>query len=100
MRLPTVGAGVEHPSHLFWLTLPSDGVATAFIAHLRARGVSSVRHYVPLHLSDMGRRFGGREGDCPTVEDFAARLVRLPLYATITAEETTRVIDACLGFGP
>ncbi len=100
VRLPTIAPGVEHPSHLFWLTLPSEGAATAFIAHLRARGVSSVRHYVPLHLSDMGRRFGGREGDCPVVEDLAARLVRLPLYATITAEETARVIDACLGFRP
>lgn len=100
VRLPTIAPGVEHPSHLFWLTLPSEGTATAFIAHLRARGVSSVRHYVPLHLSDMGRRFGGREGDCPVVEDLAARLVRLPLYATITAEETARVIDACLGFRP
>lgn len=96
--VPSVRAGAEHPSHLYWLTLPSEGSATAFIAHLRARGVASVRHYVPLHLSEMGRSFGGREGDCPVVEDFAARLVRLPLFATITPAETARVVEACAGF--
>ncbi len=98
--LPFVPPSARHPSHLFWLTLPSEDSATAFIAHLRARGVMSVRHYVPLHLSDMGRRFGGKEGDCPVVEDFASRLVRLPLYATITAEETARVVEACVRFRP
>lgn len=98
--MPSVPAGAEHPSHLFWLTLPSEDSAAAFIAHLRERGVTSVRHYVPLHLSAMGRSFGGKEGDCPVVEDFAARLVRLPLYATITAEETARVVEACVGFRP
>ena len=98
--MPAVPPGAEHPSHLFWITLPSVDAAAAFLAHLRARGVSSVRHYVPLHLSAMGRSFGGREGDCPVVEDFAARLVRLPLYAGITPDEVARVVDACVGFDP
>lgn len=98
--LPFVPDGAEHPSHLFWLTLPDEDAASRFIAHLRGRGVSAVRHYVPLHLSEMGRRFGGRPGDCPEVERFAATLVRLPLFATLTADETARVVEACVGFRP
>ena len=68
------------------------------IAHLKGRGVHSVFHYLPLHLSEMGRRYGGREGDCPVTESVAARLLRLPFYNSLSAPDTDRVIDAVLEF--
>ena len=49
---------------------PRSSAGKRSIAHLRSRGVSSVFHYLPLHLSDMGRQLGGREGDCPVTEAF------------------------------
>jgi len=64
------------------------------IAHFKARGILSVFHYLPLHLSDMGRGYGGRAGDCPVTEDVADRLVRLPLYNTLTEAEQERVLEA------
>jgi dTDP-4-amino-4,6-dideoxygalactose transaminase len=58
----------------------------------------AVFHYQPLHLSDMGQRFGGRSGQCPVTEDVADRLVRLPFYYQLTDADQDRVIDAVRSF--
>ena len=70
----------------------------ALIAHLKAQGILSVSHYLPLHCSAMGERFGGRRGDCPVTEDISERLMRLPFYYGLTAEEQSDVVEAVVGF--
>jgi len=57
-----------------------------------------VFHYLPLHLSTMGRRFGGREGDCPVTESVSDRLLRLPLFSGLEEDDVSRVIDAVSEF--
>jgi dTDP-4-amino-4,6-dideoxygalactose transaminase len=69
-----------------------------FIDHLGQQGILSVFHYLPLHLSDMGRKFGGKEGDCPVTEDVASRLVRLPFYNRLTGGEQAEVVEAVKSF--
>ena len=71
---------------------------TRFISHLKERGILSVFHYLPLHLSDMGQKFGGKPGDCPVTEDLSDRLVRLPFYTTLTSDDQARVIEEILAF--
>jgi dTDP-4-amino-4,6-dideoxygalactose transaminase len=83
---------------MFYLLMPSLEQRQGLIAHLRARGILSVFHYVPLHLSAMGQRFGGKQGDCPVTEDVSDRLVRLPFYNDLTEAEQARVIAAILEF--
>jgi dTDP-4-amino-4,6-dideoxygalactose transaminase len=92
--LPTVPDGFRHPAHLFYLLMPSLSARTAFIERLRAEQILSVFHYQALHLSEMGRRYGGVAGQCPVTEDVADRLVRLPLYFQLKPEEQERVIRA------
>jgi len=94
VRLPTVPTHCEQPYHLFHLLLPSIEQRQAMIAHLNARGINSVFHYLPLHLSRMGRQFGGQEGDCPITEEVSDRLVRLPFYCDLTEDEQMRVVNA------
>ena len=65
---------------MFYVLLPSLDARTRLIEHLRERGILAVFHYLPLHLSAMGRALGGREGQCPVTEDVADRLLRLPFY--------------------
>ncbi len=65
---------------------------------LRARGAQSVFHYIPLHLSPMGRRFGGRPGGCPVTEWASDRLVRLPFYNDLTSDDQAWVIDSIREF--
>jgi dTDP-4-amino-4,6-dideoxygalactose transaminase len=98
VRLPVVPSHCEQTFHMFYLLLPDIERRTAFIKHLDARGVKAVFHYVPLHLSPMGARFGGRAGDCPVTERVSDQLVRLPLYADLTEEDQTKVIEAVHSF--
>jgi dTDP-4-amino-4,6-dideoxygalactose transaminase len=78
--------------------LPSLGERQALIAHLNARGVNSVFHYLPLHLSRMGRQFDGKEGNCPIAEDASDRLIRLPFYCDLTESEQSKVVNALYEF--
>ena len=92
VQLPTVPAHCEHPSHMFYILLPSRDQRPVLIDFLNSRGIHSVFHYVPLHLSEMGRTFGGAEGDCPVTEDVSERLLRLPFYTGITQPEQEQVV--------
>jgi dTDP-4-amino-4,6-dideoxygalactose transaminase len=96
--LPTVPADCEQAFHLFFLVLPTHDARQRLIAHLGAHGILSVFHYVPLHLSPMGRRFGGRAGDCPVAESTSDRLLRLPLFYSLGEAEQTRILEAILAF--
>jgi dTDP-4-amino-4,6-dideoxygalactose transaminase len=95
---PCVPAHCEHPAHLYHLLLPSLDARTRFLGHLRARSILATFHYQPLHLSDMGRRFGGVDGQCPVTEDVSERLVRLPFYFELGADDQARVLDAVTSF--
>ena len=98
VRLPVVPEHCEQPFHMFYLLMPNLKTRTRFIAHLRQRGVYTVFHYLPLHLSDMGRGLGGREGDYPVTERVSDQLVRLPMHNLLTGAEQEEVIEAILGF--
>jgi dTDP-4-amino-4,6-dideoxygalactose transaminase len=98
VRLPIVPPQCAQAYHMFYLLLPTAADRRNLLAHLRARGVHAVFHYLPLHLSDMGRRLGGQPGDCPVTEDVSSRLLRLPMYYELTDEQLTRVIGAVTSF--
>jgi dTDP-4-amino-4,6-dideoxygalactose transaminase len=98
VRLPAVPGDPEQPVHRFYLILPSRESRQGWIAYLKERGILAVFHYLPLHLSEMGRSFGASPGDCPVTEDVSDRLVRLPFFNDLTEEEQTRVIDAIRDF--
>ncbi len=100
VRVPIVPEDREHPAHLFYLLMPSLEARTALIQYMKARHILLVFHYQPLHLSEMGRRFGGRVGQCPVTEDVADRLVRLPLFYQLTDPDQTRVINGVRMFRP
>ncbi|MCC7178070.1 MAG: dTDP-4-amino-4,6-dideoxygalactose transaminase [Acidobacteria bacterium] len=93
VRLPTVPDHCGHPAHIFYLLMPSLEARTALLAHLRERLILAVFHYLPLHLSDMGRRLGGHDGQCPVTESVSDRLVRLPLFFQLSDDDQGRVID-------
>jgi dTDP-4-amino-4,6-dideoxygalactose transaminase len=96
VRLPTVPDHCDQSYHLFYLVLPTPTAREHLIRHLRSRGIQSVFHYLPLHLSPMGRVFGGRVGDCPVTEAVSDRLVRLPFYNDLTVTDQERVIEAVI----
>ncbi|MEW6355018.1 MAG: dTDP-4-amino-4,6-dideoxygalactose transaminase [Planctomycetota bacterium] len=94
VQLPVVPPYCEQPYHLFYILLPSPDAQEALIAHLKGQGIGCAFHFLPLHLSDMGRQFGGTPGDCPVAEDVSYRLVRLPFYNDLTKEDQAAVVAA------
>ncbi len=98
VRLPIVPPECEQAYHMFYMLMPSLEKRQALIAHLRSQGISSVFHYLPLHLSQMGRKFGGSEGDCPVTESVSDRLLRLPFYNNLTEEDLARVVTSIKDF--
>ena len=88
----------EQSYHMYYMLLPSLETRTELIEHLKEHEILSVFHYLPLNLSDMGRQFGGKEGDCPVTENISDRLLRLPFYNDMTEDEQERVIAALYAF--
>jgi len=98
VRLPYVPNYCQQPYHMYYILLPSLEIRQGLIEHLKAARILSVFHYLPLHLSDMGRKFGGKIGDCPVTENLNDRLLRLPFYNILTRDEQERVINAILEY--
>ena len=98
VQLPFVPEHCNQPYHMFYLIMPSLEARQSLIAFLKSRGILSVFHYLPLHLSKMGLGFGGREGQCPITERVSDCLLRLPFYAGLTPAEQAEVIDAVCSF--
>jgi dTDP-4-amino-4,6-dideoxygalactose transaminase len=98
VKLPTIPDGCEQAYHMYYILMPNLDLRQKFIMYLRERGIYSVFHYLPLHLSDMGQKFGGKEGDLPVTESVSDRLVRLPYHNALTSSEQEQVIDAICEF--
>lgn len=94
VQMPFVPAHCEQTYHMFYLLFPDLEKRQAAIAHLKERGIQAVFHYLPLHLSPMGEKFGGKEGDCPVTEKISDQLLRLPFYTNMTDDDQKRVIEA------
>lgn len=91
---PPTPPGSVHNGHVYYLMLPSGEARRVFIERLREQGIATVFHFVPLHSSPAGERFGRVAGPLDQTEDAAARLVRLPLFADLGESEVERVIAA------
>lgn len=98
--IPSVPSHCDQSYHLFYLIMPDAAQRQAMIEHLKEHGISSVFHYLPLHLSEYWMRFGGKAGDCPVTEDVSARLLRLPFYNELTEIDQAYIIDKVKRFNP
>jgi dTDP-4-amino-4,6-dideoxygalactose transaminase len=92
--LPHVPPDRDQSYHMFFVLMPTLAERQALIAHLKSKGILAVFHYVPLHLSKMGREFGGMLGDCPVTENISDRLLRLPFYNDLSDDDLAVVVDA------
>jgi len=95
LRLPVTPEDCTSNYHMFYVLLPDEATRDGLLAHLKSQGIHAVFHYVPLHSSPMGRKFGCKEGDLPVTEELSVRLVRLPFYYEISEQEQLAVVRAC-----
>ncbi len=98
VKLPVIPPECEQAHHMFYVLLPSLEYREGLISHLKARGILSVFHYSPLHLSEAGKRFAARPSHCPVTEDISERLLRLPFYNDLSEDEQDQVIAGVKNF--
>ena len=86
LRRPTVPRECVHNAHMYYLLLPSLEARTALIDGLKAKGIHTVFHYIPLHSSPRGQTVGRAVGDMTHTNNAGERLVRLPLWLGLEDE--------------
>jgi len=92
LKLPTGHPDCVGNNHLFYVILEDETTRNALMDHLKSHGILSVFHYLPLHLSPVGRKMGYEPGSLPVTESVAGRLLRLPFYFSLTREEQEEVV--------
>lgn len=98
VRMPFIPGDCDQAYHMFYLIMPSLAQRQALIAHLKSQNILSVFHYLPLHSSDMGQRYGFKKGDLPVSEVVSDCLIRLPFYAELSEEDQETVTRTVKGF--
>lgn len=98
LERPVVPEGCTHNAHIFYIKAKDVEERTALINHLAKRGINAVFHYVPLHTSPAGMRYGRFNGEDRYTTKESERLLRLPMYYGIEDSDVGRVIDSVKEF--
>jgi len=93
LRRPVVPDGCQHNAHMYYVLLESLEKRTKVIARLNEQGVNSVFHYVPLHSSPAGIRYGKTHGNLSVTVSQSERLIRLPLWIGLSIEQQNKVVE-------
>jgi dTDP-4-amino-4,6-dideoxygalactose transaminase len=80
LRRPIIPSGCTHNAHMFYILLDSLETRTRVIQSLAKVGISSVTHYVPLHSSAAGKKYGRQSGLMTITDDLSSKILRLPLW--------------------
>lgn len=93
LDLPVVPEGCEHNAHMFYIKAKDMEERTKLISFLKDNGICSVFHYIPLHTSPAGKRFGRFNGEDVYTTRESERLTRLPMYYKLTEEDNMYIIS-------
>ena len=83
----------ETNHHLYFVLMPDAASRNALLEHLRSRGIAAVFHYIPLHSSPMGQQCGYNRHELPVTDFVSERLLRLPLYCELSAENQQLIVE-------
>jgi dTDP-4-amino-4,6-dideoxygalactose transaminase len=98
VKLPAVPPACDRNSHLFYLILRDEDTRNGLMDQLNGAGIQAIFHYLPLHLSPIGRSMGYREGQFPVTESMSGRLLRLPFYYELKREEQAEIVNHIVRF--
>lgn len=93
LRRPIVPDDCAHNGHIYYVLLPPGVDRQIVLRKLSDNGVASVFHYVPLHSSPAGQRFGRAHGELALTTELSERLIRLPMWVGLTDSQQRRVCD-------
>jgi len=98
IEIPIIPKECVHNAHMFWMKVKDIEERTAIISYMKNHGVSSVFHYIPLHSSEAGKRFGRFFGEDFYTTRESERLLRLPMYYHLKLEDMELVVNTILDF--
>ncbi|RJR19305.1 MAG: dTDP-4-amino-4,6-dideoxygalactose transaminase [Desulfobacteraceae bacterium] len=96
LKRPVIPTDCTHNAHMYYVILPEPAIRHQVIKHLSTQGIHAVFHYVPLHSSPAGVRYGRACGDLKVTTAVSERILRLPLWAGISEGEINQVCDALI----
>ena len=92
-RLPDIPDDSEPAYHIVYFLISDAERRSAVLRLLGESGITAVFHYQPLHSSPGARQWISRSFNCPVTESVSRRIVRLPLYPSLTNSEVDRVVE-------
>lgn len=92
IKLPFIPEHTEQSFHIFYLIMPTREKRDDFIDYCRKKNITASFHYIPLHLSPVGKNLGYKKGDFPITEDISQRLVRLPLFTDLNKQNLDYIV--------
>lgn len=98
LRRPIVPDYCQHNAHMYYILLRKEVEREALLDEFKRNDINSVFHYVPLHTSPAGKRYGRADNTLSVTDDLSKRLVRLPLWVGLSQKEQSRVINVMLKF--
>lgn len=98
LRLPVIPADCTHNAHMFYIITRSLEERTTLIQFLKQNEISAVFHYIPLHSSPAGLKYGSFDGKDEITTTYSERLVRLPLYYGLAEADQNKVIEVVKEF--
>ncbi len=98
LRRPYIPEHCEHNAHMYYLLFNDLETRTRFIAHMKEHDILCVFHYLPLHSSPAGKRYGRTKGELPVTNKISDTLVRLPLFYGLDEKAQDFVIETALKF--
>jgi dTDP-4-amino-4,6-dideoxygalactose transaminase len=98
LRRPIVPAGCQHNAHMFFILVENELVRYELLERFRSAGIGAIFHYIPLHASEAGRKFGRIGSSMQVTEDLPYRIVRLPLYPALTDDKIAYICETIKEF--
>ncbi len=93
LRRPVVPAVCDHNAHMYYVLLPDADERNRVMDHLKQDGINAIFHYIPLHSSPAGRRYGRAVDDLAVTDSIASRILRLPLWVGLAPAQIDRVVE-------
>jgi dTDP-4-amino-4,6-dideoxygalactose transaminase len=93
LRRPVIPEDCQHNAHMYYVLLAPEIDRQAVLSELKRNEIFSVFHYVPLHSSPAGKRYGRAHGSLDMTTSLSEHLVRLPLWVGLTEEQQNRVVN-------
>ena len=98
VQLPCLEEGTDGNGHIFFIVVSNPEECVRLMRHLNAMNINVITHYVPLHSSKAGKKFGRASGNMNVTNDISQRLIRLPLFYGMQDQEVDRVVQAIIKF--